>query len=242
MAFKTAKDYNEERYGDMFILRNDGDYADVIFLYQSEKDVLVADTHYVKSDEYSGYVHCLGRGCPACAKGLRTQTKLFIPLYNVRDNSIRFFDRTMRFEPQLQSDVFSRFPNPSEFIWRITRRGAASDVNTKYEIMALGPNNYKSYDQIMSEFHTSFPDHYSHICREIDTSNLSRMLSGNSRGGSGYSSNDVSMPSYTVTPRGVSSVTPSAPPAYNSSNTPLPEPSFEPGDMVEPDDESVDFN
>ena len=65
MAFKTAREYNEDRFGGLFLLRNDGDYADVIFLYRSLDDVLIADTHYIKSADYSGYVHCCGRGCPA---------------------------------------------------------------------------------------------------------------------------------------------------------------------------------
>ena len=33
MAFKTAKTYNDERFGELFMLRNDGDYADVVILY-----------------------------------------------------------------------------------------------------------------------------------------------------------------------------------------------------------------
>lgn len=60
MGFKSIEQFNEERYGNKFILPNDGDFADVIFLYKSAKEVLVADAHYVKSADYSGYVHCNG--------------------------------------------------------------------------------------------------------------------------------------------------------------------------------------
>ena len=83
MGFKSVTSYNEEKFNGLFLLRNDGDSADVIFLDRNIDDVLVADTHYVKSADYSGYVHCCGKGCPACAKGIRIQTKLFIPLYNI---------------------------------------------------------------------------------------------------------------------------------------------------------------
>ena len=69
MAFKTVESYNEARFGGFFLLRNDGDFADVVFMYRNKDDVLVADTHYVKGSDYSGYVHCCGRGCPACSKG-----------------------------------------------------------------------------------------------------------------------------------------------------------------------------
>ena len=80
MAFKKMTEYNEEKFGNFFRLVNDGDFADVVFLYRSTHDVLVADVHYVKTPDYSGYVQCLERGCPACSEGIRIQSKLFIPM------------------------------------------------------------------------------------------------------------------------------------------------------------------
>ena len=206
MAFKTVKSYNDEKYGGFFILRNDGDYADVVFLYQGAEDVLVADVHYIKSPDYSGYVHCCGRGCPACAKGIRTQTKLFIPLYNIDADEIQYFDRTMRFEPQLQQDVFSRYPNPSEYVFRIVRHGHAGSTDTTYEIQAIGKNTFKPYEQILAEKHASMPEHYSTICREVTESELKNMLDAGDRPSNGYSPNEAY--SYNATPRGS---TPSAP-------------------------------
>lgn len=176
MAFKSVKQYNEERYGGFFLLRNDGDYADVIFLYQKVDDVLVADTHYIKSANYSGYVHCCGRGCPACEKNIRVQTKLFIPLYNINEREIQFFDRSIRFENQLSQDVFSKFANPSEYVFRITRHGSAGDVNTTYSIVAVGKNTYMSYNEILAANHTSLPEYYSTVCRDIGSAELSDML------------------------------------------------------------------
>lgn len=209
MSFKTVEDFNKQRYDGTFVLRNDGDFADVIFLYRSEKDVLVADTHYIKSDEYSGYVHCTGRGCPVCAKGIRIQTKLFIPLYNIKENQIQFFDRTMKFEPQLQQDVFSKYPNPSEYVFRITRRGASGDINTRYEIQAVARNEFKSYDEILQSFDTSFPAHFEHICKDVDATTLSRWVSTPSN--SSVPSYGADMPSYTVKPRVSSNMNMEAP-------------------------------
>lgn len=204
MAFKTAKSYNEERYGETFNLRNDGDFADVIFLYQSADDVLVADTHYIKSSEYSGYVHCCGKGCPACGKNIRVQTKLFIPLYNISEGKIQFWDRTMRFEPQLNHDVFANFPNPSEFVFRITRHGKPHDVNTTYAISVLSKNDVKSYSQILADFNTSMPAHYENICKDVTPSALNAMLTSNAEPAASYDE----MPSYQVTPRAVVSAQP----------------------------------
>ena len=197
MAFKTVKSYNDEKFNGLFLLRNDGDYADVIFMYRNEDDALVADTHYIKSSEYSGYVHCCGRGCPACGKGIRVQTKLFIPVYNIMDNELQFWDRNIRFETQFKQDVFSKYPNPSEFVFRITRHGVAGDVNTTYEIVAVGKNTYKSYAQILVDNHASFPEYYSNICKDWTSDKVHSLLSASSD--SGYAGSD--MPSYQVTPR-----------------------------------------
>lgn len=200
MAFKTVNNYNESRYGNTFLLRNDGDYADVIFLYRNIDDVLVADTHYIKSNDYTGYVHCCGKGCPACHKGIRVQTKLFIPMYNITDHEIQFWDRTMRFEPQLQNDVFRNFSNPSEYVFRITRHGVPHDVNTSYEILAIGTNTVKTYDQILSENDVKNPDYYNMICKEFSTLELQNMI--NSYSNNDSSKND-SLPDYQVKPRSV---------------------------------------
>lgn len=199
MAFKKMTDYNEERYGGMFILRNDGDYADVVFLYNDISDVLVADVHYIKSNDYNGYVHCCGAGCPACAKDIRVQNKLFIPLYNINAKEIQFWDRTVRFEQQLISDVFEKYSNPSNFVFRITRHGVARDINTTYEIVAIGRNTFKSYDEILAENNAKLPDYYENVCRDINAYDLNKMLSSNNAVNSAY--NADSMPNYTVTPR-----------------------------------------
>ena len=204
MAFKTVDQFNKERgYDNYFSLRNDGDNADVVFLYRSTSDVLVADAHYIKSNDYTGYVHCCGRGCPACGKGISVRNKLFIPLYNFNTDKIEFWDRNMFFENQLQQDVFSRYPNPSEYVFRITRHGQARDVNTSYEIRAVGKNDAMSYDVILAKFNTKVPDVYNNVIREFSAGELNLMLSNtesDSSADNSYSSG-ASMPSYQVTPR-----------------------------------------
>lgn len=203
MAFKKLKDYNEERFGGWFLLRDDGDYADVIFLYQSTDDVLVADTHYIKSSDYSGYVHCCGRGCPACNKNIRVQSKLFIPMFNITDKEVQFWDRSTRFEYQLMKDVFEKYPNPSEIVFRITRHGEAGSMDTRYEISARARNNIYSYEKLLSENSIAFPDGYSSICKEYTTDELYDVL--NSGESTSVSYND--MPDYEVKPRESTKVT-----------------------------------
>jgi hypothetical protein len=197
MGFKTMNEYNEDKYANLFTLRDDGDSADVIILYRNTNEVLIGDTHYIKSPEYSGYVHCNGVGCPACGKGIRVQTRLFIPIYLINENKIVFFDRNVRFESQLQNDVFSKFDDPTQYVFTITRHGVAGDINTTYSITVRAKNNFKSYEEICSEFGITFPDHYSEICREYSNSELSKLLSKDNN-------NSVpvgDMPDYTIKPR-----------------------------------------
>ena len=203
MAFKSVKQYNEERFGGLFMLRNDGDQADVIFLYRNQEDVLIGDTHYIKSPDYSGYVHCLGKGCPACGKNIRIQTKLFIPLYNVTAGEMQFWDRSTQFENQLMKEVFEAYPCPVDYVFRITRHGAARDVNTYYTIQAVAKNDVKSFDQILSEAGTSFPECFERVCKSVSGPTMRNMLTPVEGSGEGYSSATAggSLPSYQVTPR-----------------------------------------
>lgn len=195
MAFKKLSEYNAERYGNKFVLRNDGDSADVIFLFRSEDDVMAAEAHYINSADYSGYVHCNGRGCPACAKGIRVQHKLFVPVYNVTNQQIEFWDRSIKFENQLKRDVFSMYPNPSEYVFKITRKGQANDINTIYEIRVIAANNLMSYDEILRSVNSQMPDYYETIIKEFDSSTLYDMLNVT------VQKPETDLPSYKIIPR-----------------------------------------
>ena len=240
MAFKSLNTYNEERYGNFFTLPNDGDHADVIFLYHNSNEALVADVHYIKSNDYSGYVHCCNRGCPACGKNIRIQTKLFIPMYNITEDKIQFWDRTTRFEPQLQQDVFKGYPNPSEYVFRITRKGAARDVNTTYQIQAVGKNSVMSIEEILAKHNATFPDYYSAVCKELTPSQMSEYLNSSDSVNSGAPIQDYSV-TYGAAPR---SAAPAAsqptvtPPTYSAPPEELPlnpDDNDDDGDLSEPE-------
>lgn len=204
MAFKSMTEYNEERYGNMFMLRNDGDSADVIIMYPNKDSVMMVESHYIKSDAYSGYTQCLGqRICPACEQGIRIQNKLFIPLYVIDSDEILFWDRNTRFFQQLDTDVFSKFANPTEFVFRITRHGVSGDINTRYEIQAVARNNVEgmSYNDILNKLNISFPDYYNTVCADWSTEDYKNHLAAPRE------QVDVdSMPEYKISPRGVSKV------------------------------------
>ena len=200
MGFRTAEEVKESKYEGKFILQNDGDYADVVILYRNSKDVLVADTHYIKSSIESSYVHCLGAGCPACRKGLRVQTKLFVPLYvlNINGtpvNKILFWDRNYSFEPHLHNGVFKNTANPSEYVFRITRNGAFRSKDVTYSF-ALIANNRTPYDDILADAKIKMPDGYEAIVKDIDANIMSTWLNQSEDNGA---SSDL--PDYVPMPR-----------------------------------------
>lgn len=203
MAFKSFSQYQEDKYGDFFVLPNDGDTADVVFLYKSAADVLVADVHYISSKGYNGYAHCCGQGCPACSyptksgRGIRKDDKIFIPLYNIQKNKIEFWDRSAKFENVLQKNVFGPFPNPSEAVFRITRHGEAGDRNTTYSIDPVGRNSSMPYEKILADFNVTLPDYYSIVVKEMSVAEMTETLNSNNAGAS-----DLEDYGYVPVPRG----------------------------------------
>lgn len=202
MAFKKISDFNEERYSGFFMLSNDGDSEDVVFMYRNIDDVLVTDAHYIKSPDYNGYVHCIGRGCPACAKGIRKEPKLFIPMYVMSKDQILFWDRNVSFQTYtLDPEVFSKYPNPNDFVFSITRRGAAGDRNTRYEIQAIARNTDEfKYDAICKKLNASFPDYFENVVKTWDSAQYRNAL--NSDAVESASGAD-DMPEYKLTPRNI---------------------------------------
>jgi hypothetical protein len=156
---------------------------------------MAANAHYINTNDHSGYVHCNGRGCPACAKGIKVQHKLFIPLYNVTTGEIEFFDRSIKFETQLRRDVLSAYPNPSEYVFKITRKGMANDINTVYEIRVIAENNLMTYDEIFAKVNSKMPDYYDTIIKEFDNSTLYDMLNA------ATTKPETDLPSYKIIPR-----------------------------------------
>lgn len=221
MAFRSIEEFNDDRYRYKFRLTKDGESADVIFLYRSKSDMLIGPAHYIMSPEYNGYAECCGNGCPACARNIRKDTgKLFIPLYNLNTQKIEFWDRNKSFEYVMDRDVFDSYPNPSEYVFTITRHGAyrGGDNNDKvtYSIRATYNNTLMTYDQILAKFNTTldWSDYYQNICRTISISDMERMLSNNN---AGAASKGAGLSDYVATPR--AGFVPTMPETYVDAST-----------------------
>lgn len=202
MAFRTVEEVKAEKYAGKFVLENDGDYAYAIFLYRGASDMMVADAHYIKSTEYSGYVHCLEHDCPACKKGIRVQNKLFIPMLVMEVNGqpvneVQYWDRNMKFEPVLSQAIFKNYADPSLYVFKITRIGAHGSKDTTYSITVAGKNN-APFDKIMSDYGVTFPAHYENIIKMADANTMSQWLATATTANSNA---NTEVPAYVPTPR-----------------------------------------
>ena len=202
MAFRTVVEAKAEMYAGKFVLENDGDYAYAIFLYRDRLDMLEARAHYIKSTEYSGYVHCLEHDCPACKKGFREQRKLFIPMLVMEVNGqpvneVRYWDRNMKFEPWLSQAIFKNYADPSLYVFKITRIGVHGSKDTTYSITVAGKNN-APFDKILSDYGVSFPAHYENIIKMVDANTMSQWLATATTANSNA---NTEVPAYVPTPR-----------------------------------------
>ena len=201
MGFKSIEQFNEAKYGNRLILKNDGETARVIILYRNSADILIANAHYIKSAEYSGYVHCTGTGCPACAKGLRTQAKLFMPVYDIDRDEVLFFERDTKYFLEQLKGLMANYPNLSEFVFNITRHGEAGSRDTRYSITAIAKNSKIPYDEILARKSIKLPDYYETIIKDMTPAQISSILSPTSGySGTTYGSAD-SLPDFVPQPR-----------------------------------------
>lgn len=142
-----------ERYGSsggsgkFFQLKNDGDTAQVRFLYESLDDVEGHSVHEIKDDnQKKHYVNCLREYkdpidvCPFCQAGMAVKAKLFVPLYDVDAGCTKTWERGKKFFNKISS-LCSRYPSLVSHTFEIERNGEAGDQQTTYEIYETGQDD-----------------------------------------------------------------------------------------------------
>lgn len=130
-----------------FSLKNDGDKAYVHILGNDMNDFPGYAVHRVPIGDGYRYVNCLREAgapvtdCPFCAEGKhspeisKVYAKLFIPLYDCDDDTVKIWERGKTFFRDLAS-YCSHNPNVSEIVTEIERRGKAGDTSTTYGLYA----------------------------------------------------------------------------------------------------------
>lgn len=148
-----ADNYGGQGGGGFFSLKNDGDVARVRFMYNSIDDVEGMSVHQVEIDGKKRYVDCLREynepvsKCPFCAKGMRTQAKLFIPVYDVDDDKVKIWERGKKWFSKI-SGLCSRYPKLVEKEFEIERHGKPNSTDTTYEVFPVDDGDKLSMEDL----------------------------------------------------------------------------------------------
>ena len=146
MKFGEAEKQYKLGSAGYFSLKDDGDKAEVRFLYDfsaipmDDLDLEAVDCYVVHDVEVNGrnrWKECTTKSdCPECLKGNKPKLRMFIQLVNLATNEVEVWDRPASYASRLMSKVQTYGPLCNR-PYLITRIGAKGDTNTKYEIDAL---------------------------------------------------------------------------------------------------------
>lgn len=134
-----ADNYGGQGGAGFFQLRNDGDVARVRFMYNSIDDVEGFSVHTVEINGRKRYVNCLRDynqpidECPFCKDRQFVSAKLFIPIYDEEDGTVKVWERGKKFFSKITS-LCARYPDVVSHVFEIERNGKPGDTQTTYEI------------------------------------------------------------------------------------------------------------
>ena len=151
--------YGGQGGGGFFSLKDDGDTAEVRFLYNGIDDVQGMSVHTIKEKvngkEIRRYVNCLREynqpidDCPFCKAGYPVQAKLFVPIYDVASDTTKTWERGKKFFAKI-SHLCSRYSKKGEplvsHIFEVSRIGKAGDQTTTYEVDEIDQDDTKLED------------------------------------------------------------------------------------------------
>lgn len=144
-----AEHYGGQGGAGYFSLKNDKDVARVRFMYNSIDDVQGYAVHQVEVDGKKRWVNCLREynepkaKCPFCNANKFQQAKLFIPLYNVDEERVQYWERGKKFFAKISS-ICARYAtngNLVSHVFEIERNGKKNETTTTYEIYEVDDDN-----------------------------------------------------------------------------------------------------
>ena len=137
-----ADNYGGQGGAGFFRLANDGDVARVRFMYNSIDDVEGTSVHQVELNGKKRYVNCLREynepvdKCPFCREHMPVMAKLFVPVYDVKEDRVKIWERGKKFFNKI-SGLCSRYDPLVSKEFEIERHGKAGDTNTDYQIYPM---------------------------------------------------------------------------------------------------------
>lgn len=143
ISAEQMDNYGSNNSSEWLKLSDNGAVARVQFLYDSYDDFTdIFACHKVKVGDYDRYVDCKRDydspidDCPFCAAGMSTHPVMMISMYDHSDGKVKIWERGKTFRKKMEA-LFNRYPNLSNMVFEIERRGAKGDKKTTYEIFTM---------------------------------------------------------------------------------------------------------
>lgn len=134
--------YDNTNNSEWLKLQNDGDVARVQFLYKNYNELDTYACHRVPVGDTERYVDCKRNydsplsDCPFCEAGFQVKPVMILSMYDHSDGKVKIWERGKTFRKKLEA-LFNRYPNLSNMVFEIERRGAKGDKKTQYEIFPM---------------------------------------------------------------------------------------------------------
>lgn len=145
-----ADNYGGSGESSFFALKDDGDVANVRFMYNNMEDVVGYAVHEVEVEGKKRYVNCLRdynepkSKCPLCAANNFQKAKLYVPLYDVDEGAVKIWERGKKFFAKI-SAICARYSNADTPLvahtFDVERHGKKGDQQTIYEVYETGSDD-----------------------------------------------------------------------------------------------------
>ncbi len=149
-----AANYGGQGGGGFFGISEDKGIKRVRFLYNNEEDIEGFSVHKVQIGDKERYVNCPRSykdpidACPFCRAQMKTQVKLFIPVYNIDEDQVQIWDRGKKMFEKMSS-ICSRYATKDNLVqhtFEVERHGKPKDTATIYEIYETGKDDTQLED------------------------------------------------------------------------------------------------
>ncbi len=209
ISLDQIDNYGSSGSGSFFQLKDDGDKANVRFLYKGIEDLTPYVVHEVPvggTDNFGNpktrYVNCLRNydepvdKCPLCAAQYKVVPKLFLKMFNEDVGECQIWERGKTYASRI-SNLASHFNPLVDEVVEISRCGKKGDKQTRYEFLPVenSPVNLEDYDcpdplgtiildKTVEELNQyldlgSFPDSASTVSENRSSGNVQRRTPGN---------------------------------------------------------------
>jgi hypothetical protein len=148
VSFNDIDNYRIASEWQYLSLKDDGDVAKVRFYIESMDDLKFYIVHeIIAKDGRRKYVNCLRTydqpidDCPFCKESLKNKDynikiKLFLPVLDMDDNTVKIFERGRSFKSELEGHIRRNTPLVN-YPCEIERCGAKGSTDTTYKVYPL---------------------------------------------------------------------------------------------------------